>query len=327
MTEGTNMTTINTPSRLTWVTATLLICLAATTVSAKKGGGGGKPGGGEPAVQTLAYSSAGVHLVAEDGSNDQNLGNRNASRVNWSPDGSKLAFWDDGPKGIYTMNADGSGRTLVITAITTYHEGHGIEWSPDGNHLVFDDSRAPGEAEVVWVANADGSDRTQLSPGAGSYGEILPSYSPTGDAIAYKGAGVIVAWLSPDGKGIIAEESITEVEGSPLQGRPVWGLQWCKVSACVLVSVSPDPDPTLSLRRIWRVDLQDPANPTPLTSPEVNGGANQPSFNADESKLAYESLNSRGKHAIFVANPDGSSPLEIGNSRKSKHYAAFRRDQ
>ena len=123
--------------------------LAGTALAAKGGsggGGGGKPGGGEPAVPTLAYSSAGVHVVAADGTNDQNLGNRNASRVNWSPDGSKLAFWDIG--GIHTINADGSGRALVIPGFATYIGGHGVEWSPDGAHIVFDDLNAPGEGEV-----------------------------------------------------------------------------------------------------------------------------------------------------------------------------------
>jgi Tol biopolymer transport system component len=68
----------------------------------------------------------------------------------WSPDGRRIAFWDD--FAIYVVNADGSGlRRLTRNAF----EGPG--WSPDGRKLIF------VRSADLWVMNADGSGQRNLT--------------------------------------------------------------------------------------------------------------------------------------------------------------------
>jgi Tol biopolymer transport system component len=74
----------------------------------------------------------------------------------WSPDGRRIAFWDD--DAIYVVNADGSGlRRLAQNAF------EGPSWSPDGRKLVFVRLRGPKQILDLWVMNADGSGQRKLT--------------------------------------------------------------------------------------------------------------------------------------------------------------------
>ena len=73
-----------------------------------------------------------------------------ASDPDWSPDGSRIAFarsetWPDHRHGryVYTMNANGSGRTLltntdVSASDATMPMDSDPYWSPDGSRIAFD---------------------------------------------------------------------------------------------------------------------------------------------------------------------------------------------
>ena len=65
-----------------------------------------------------------TRLTSSDGDNNVPV---------WSPDGSRIAFTSTrGPSGIWVMNADGSGQSLLIPG------GAGPAWSPDGGRIAFD---------------------------------------------------------------------------------------------------------------------------------------------------------------------------------------------
>jgi Tol biopolymer transport system component len=113
----------------------------------------------------------------------------------YSPDGRRIAF--DGFQGsdpndeIYLVNARGGGLT-ALTSCAGYPAGcfnSYPAWSPDGRRIVFihaDDSDEDGNAinEQVWVMNANGSDKTQLTFGPASHDQT-PDWSPDGRKIAY----------------------------------------------------------------------------------------------------------------------------------------------
>ncbi len=99
-----------------------------------------------------------LYTMATDGTDVRNLG---TAPVNypprWSPDGSRLAYvlQDDSPYAIYTINADGTERQYLYTAIS------GPAWSPDGSRVAF--AKADGRSTAVYTIAADGTDARQIA--------------------------------------------------------------------------------------------------------------------------------------------------------------------
>jgi TolB protein len=111
-----------------------------------------------------------LYLVNTDGTNLRklvSLPNQLYSDPVWSPDGSQIAYADDGT--VHIMAADGSDDHVLYTG-TGWHGWP--KWSPDGTRLVVqgDDGTKP----VVLVVRVDGTGQpvaiqTQLGPDGASY--------------------------------------------------------------------------------------------------------------------------------------------------------------
>jgi Tol biopolymer transport system component len=118
----------------------------------------------------------------------------------FSPDGSKIAFLGqigaDPSDQVYVVNsADGSGLTQLTTCPVP--DGFCFNdypvWSPDGTKIAFihgeqfDVDGNPLD-EQVWVMNANGSNKHQLTTGAAPKDQV-PDWSPDGSKIAYASGG------------------------------------------------------------------------------------------------------------------------------------------
>ena len=104
-----------------------------------------------------------------DGSGVRLLGKGGAPT--WSPDGTRLAFQVPGSGGsIYVMNADGSGRTLLVApgfrspddALRT------PVWSPDGQSVAFVAVNW-NEPTQIFLATLDGAAPRVLVGGSNIY--------------------------------------------------------------------------------------------------------------------------------------------------------------
>jgi Tol biopolymer transport system component len=92
----------------------------------------------------------------------------NAPILQWSPDGTRLAF--GGSEGIYVVNADGSELALVARDV-----GPGPYWSPDGTRIAFTALDRLGAS--VWTVRRDGSEPHEVGAGrAGPWNPLDPEY-------------------------------------------------------------------------------------------------------------------------------------------------------
>jgi dipeptidyl aminopeptidase/acylaminoacyl peptidase len=114
-----------------------------------------------------------IYAMNPDGSGQINLTKKGGfdREPDWSPDGSKIAF---AGFGIEVMNADGSGRTRLMTS--SAGQPRLPAWSPDGYEIAFTRAEDLLGSDEVLVMNADGTDLRRLTTSPGFDGD--PSWQP-----------------------------------------------------------------------------------------------------------------------------------------------------
>jgi Tol biopolymer transport system component len=134
--------------------------------------------GSQVAFNVISGGTSDVYLISADGSQRRNLTNTPADHEDWpvlSPDGQQVAFISSND-GITIMKTDGTGRTPLVRAGNVY------QWSPDGSKIAYRSPRAGTNFLDVWVVNADGSGKRQLTDENFSVNAIR--WSPDGSRIA-----------------------------------------------------------------------------------------------------------------------------------------------
>lgn len=186
---------------------------------------------------TCPYSECPAHIYTmnADGSNQARLSTSIGDSPTWSPDGRRLAF--AGRNGIYTINLNGTGLKSITnggkfsgdgypswspggkkilferngtiyvvnpdgSSLKEVVSGKGYDtfpdWSPDGKKIVYESDL--GYQEDIYVANADGSNQTNLTPGNADQGN-LPGWSPYGKKISFSRGGAGIYTMNSDGSG------------------------------------------------------------------------------------------------------------------------------
>ncbi len=121
----------------------------------------------------------------------------------WTPDGAQLVF--DYSCDIRQMNRDGTGIRILVPASDCYDDAPAV--NPVDGQLVFHNTH-----NGLWIANADGSNRTQIpNTTGGTIPEVYPVWSPDGARIAFQ-VGNSYAIIKPDGSGrtdLLAAAAVT----------------------------------------------------------------------------------------------------------------------
>ncbi|MDE0505325.1 MAG: DPP IV N-terminal domain-containing protein [Candidatus Poribacteria bacterium] len=108
--------------------------------------------------------------------------------ASWSPDGTKIAFASFrivvGNTEIYVMDRDGNNAMNL-----TKHKWHDVRpsWSPDGSKMAFVSFRDGGfnTPHHIFVMNADGTGRRNLTADTILRFNSAPTWSPDGHRIAF----------------------------------------------------------------------------------------------------------------------------------------------
>jgi Tol biopolymer transport system component len=143
--------------------------------------------------ESESYHPVELYVMNRDGSNLRLL--RRLEPVifdaAWSPDGRTVAItylpeaWtklpnttgEPTPPGLFLLASDGHGEPRLL-----FRNAYTPAWSPDGKKLAFS-SQQPQGRWTVGVANADGSEKIQLTDAGAIAGS--PAWSPDGRMIAF----------------------------------------------------------------------------------------------------------------------------------------------
>ena len=135
-----------------------------------------------------------IFVAAADGSGARQIGDPalDARSPDWSPDGSTIAFGGGNASPavgvhLYLMDADGSNVRQLSDVVGSDWAFVRVDWSHDGTKIVGQAGAADDISNWdIWVINADGSGATNVGAHPQGTDEIIPSWAPDRDALAWE---------------------------------------------------------------------------------------------------------------------------------------------
>ena len=139
--------------------------------------------------------------------------------LEWSPDGSKLAF--DASGSIYVLTVNGFRMRRLRTGTPDGAFDSSPSWSSDGTRIVFATERNKNSS--ISVINVDGSRRRLLATHASA-----PAWSPDGTKIAYR-TRCGIKLVTPAGRDATPANPPFACHAIGLAGDPVWSPDGRKI--------------------------------------------------------------------------------------------------
>jgi len=257
-------------------------CMIATTAAAMVAIAWTQPAGAAfpGANGRLAFEDGigrGIWTMNPDGTDRTKL-NFFGADPKWSPDGSKIVFWNIG--GTYVMNADGAGRTLVR------ENGRWPAWSPDGRKIVY--TRARFDEQGLWIMNADGTDSTRITDGQ----DVEAAWSPDGSRIAFvrQFPGRFDLYVAQ------SDGSAPSLLRGGVAGDPDWS-----------------PDGQALAFYLFNGEIRVMREGRERATQASRGES--PGWSPDGSKIVYAAAGVDGFADLFTMRADGTGPLNITNTQ------------
>ncbi len=214
------------------------------------------------------------------------------------------------PFDLWSMNADGSSQTN-LTAFGTRAAGSfnlTASWSPDFTRIAFIGTTGdPSDRQDLYVMNADGSDRINLTNGAANYSVDLFKWAPDGSKIYFiftndddaEESHYDIGSVSPDGTGLTNLTNLAATMtamGPNLQLSP----DGAKLYYCAGGVGEDDPYDIYSIGN-------DGTGNVNLTNMPAGSEAVYQLLSPDGTKLYYSGSSAASEYGLYSINVDGSN--------------------
>lgn len=139
------------------------------------------------------------------------------------PDGKAILIQRQTASGAALVRLDlATMQQTVLAEGTRPDDLGGARWSPDGTQVVF--NAAPADdpsSQRLFIVNADGTGARQITDAPGTWYDIDPSWSPTGDRIAFtRYESASSGWdIRPTGIYSLADGTVRDVGPLPRETR------------------------------------------------------------------------------------------------------------
>ncbi|MBN1911999.1 MAG: TIGR03067 domain-containing protein [Pirellulales bacterium] len=215
-----------------------------------------------------------AHLIVcdADGKNVKDMGI--GAMPTWSPDGKKIGYSSYEPRGVWTMNADGTNRNRLD------ENGWAIEWCPKGNKVAY----TVGGGNIR-VHDLDKNTSEELLDTPYQYVYYGMAWSPDGKWICFKGSrdgGTDLAVVHVGGQriGFRVLLSRDSSKDARFHNNPTWGPD----SKQIIVTMIP---PGEKRTQLFLVDAQGQAKPKRLDWQSQTRSYLSPAWSPDGKKLAF----------------------------------------